>query len=143
MKEIKTTPLPTTLEEAFKYAQINERIVPWASYGEHISITCKNHPELRWHTKNIGGIGSRSIFFTNWPAEECSCSGGLLEPLIPENWEQKIVPLKIITCSCCKEPLAEEKYRNSTHCHECFESHCGYPEINGTWKNPCGADKRQ
>lgn len=38
--------------------------------GEHIPLTCKNHPELRWSTKNIGALredGSpmlaRNIFF--------------------------------------------------------------------------------
>lgn len=30
-------------------------------YGTHIPMTCKNHPNLRWSTKNIGG---RSIFFS-------------------------------------------------------------------------------
>lgn len=30
-------------------------------YGTHIPMTCKNHPNLRWNTKNIGG---RSIFFS-------------------------------------------------------------------------------
>lgn len=45
-------------------------------YGQHISLTCKNHPHLRWHTKNIAPIGARSIFFISGkPGEqECSCS---------------------------------------------------------------------
>ena len=42
----------------------DDRITPTAEYGVHIPLTCKNHPELRWHTKNIGGIGSRRIFFS-------------------------------------------------------------------------------
>ena len=29
----------------------------------HVSLTCKNHPDLLWYTKNIGYIGARSIFF--------------------------------------------------------------------------------
>jgi hypothetical protein len=28
-----------------------------------VSLTCKNHPDLRWNTKNIMYIGARSIFF--------------------------------------------------------------------------------
>lgn len=39
------------------------RIVDSAPYGQHIPLTCENHPELRWHTKNISPIGARSIFF--------------------------------------------------------------------------------
>src|ERR1044071_5505075 len=43
---------------------LDGRITPFAKYGEHIPLFCVNHPDLRWHTKNIGGIGARSIFFT-------------------------------------------------------------------------------
>ena len=39
------------------------RIVAWAVYGQHIALTCKNHPDLRWSTKNIEYIGARHIFF--------------------------------------------------------------------------------
>lgn len=30
---------------------------------DHVSLTCRNHPDLRWMTKNIDYIGARSIFF--------------------------------------------------------------------------------
>ena len=59
----------------------------------HVSITCKNHPELRWSCKDVawnfpGYNGSRGIFFSGRytgklhsdgsgaecePADECSC----------------------------------------------------------------------
>lgn len=43
--------------------------------GAHIPLTCKNHPELRWFTKNIDYIGARSIFFDgDWNTKECDCS---------------------------------------------------------------------
>ncbi len=28
-----------------------------------VHLYCEDHPDLRWSTKNIGGIGARSIFF--------------------------------------------------------------------------------
>jgi hypothetical protein len=56
----------------------------WGQYGEicvackdrsHISLTCKNHPELRWSTKNISPIGARNIYFEGSRGQlECKCS---------------------------------------------------------------------
>lgn len=44
-------------------------------YGQHIALTCKKHPEMTWHTKNIAPIGARNIFFDGAPGErECDCS---------------------------------------------------------------------
>lgn len=126
--EITHTPLPTTLEEAYKYAQINSRIVPWAPYGQHIGLTCKNHPELSWSTKNISYIGARSIFYDYKGHGECGCSGHDLEVKVPQNWQSLLVPLAIIKCHCCSEELHEERDRNSTHCSPCFNAHCMYPE---------------
>jgi hypothetical protein len=47
-----------------------DRIDVTQERGAHIRITCKNHPELRWSTKNIGSMNedgsfymSRNIFF--------------------------------------------------------------------------------
>lgn len=34
-----------------------------AEYGQHVALRCKNHPHLRWSTKNIAPIGARNIFF--------------------------------------------------------------------------------
>ena len=48
------------------------RIVAWAVYGQHIALTCKNHPDLRWSTKNIEYIGARHIFFLG-KGMECDC----------------------------------------------------------------------
>lgn len=48
------------------------RITKKAPYGRHIALTCKNHPDKRWSTKNIGHIGARTIFYDS-QGEECSC----------------------------------------------------------------------
>lgn len=50
-----------------------------------VELQCKNHPKLRWHTKNIAPIGCRSLFFNLDcdPAmgfKECPCP---LNALIP------------------------------------------------------------
>ena len=50
--------------------------------GEMIELTCINHSDLRWMTKNIDFIGARSIFYTGkvdnvgyFPdVPECDCS---------------------------------------------------------------------
>lgn len=131
---METTPLPTTLEEAYKYASKNGRIVPWAGYGEHIDLTCKNHPDLRWSTKNINCIGARNIFFSsNWQKnmasefkDECQCSGTDLELVVPNNWQEKLVPLRIVHCGCCKEAICEENSNFSWgSCKKCFDARCG------------------
>lgn len=66
------------------------RIVDWAEYGQHIPLTCRKHPKLRWNTKNIAPIGCRTLFFTGevkedgtrdtW-ARECECSVLELVPI--------------------------------------------------------------
>lgn len=60
------------------------RIVTSAVYGQPIGLTCKNHPELSWNTKNIAPIGCRTLFFNGDRAgryvRECDCS---LRDLIP------------------------------------------------------------
>lgn len=64
------------------------RIVAHAEYGRHIALTCINHPEKRWSTKNIGGIGSRTIFYNlqceDGMGEECDCPIHCLRPLAPD-----------------------------------------------------------
>ena len=50
------------------------RIVDCCGYGHHIALTCKNHPNLRWSTKNIDCIGARSIFYVTEDTPECNCS---------------------------------------------------------------------
>lgn len=59
----------------------DDRITKKAVRGQHIKLTCKNHPELEWSTKNISHIGARNIFFSsNWDNNpiiwkiECSCT---------------------------------------------------------------------
>jgi hypothetical protein len=49
------------------------RIDKTQPYGAHIDLTCKNHPGLRWSTKNIRFIGARSIFFDSRSESECEC----------------------------------------------------------------------
>jgi hypothetical protein len=66
---------------AFPWFSGGETICPNVTCGAHITLRCKNHPDLRWSTKNIGYIGGRSIFFSsNWGAkdvsdykQECEC----------------------------------------------------------------------
>jgi len=55
--------------------QREDTIDPDQPFGEHIALTCRNHPDLRWHTKNISCIGARSIFFAdaNTRLNECTC----------------------------------------------------------------------
>lgn len=55
----------------------DDRITKKAPYSRHIALTCKNHPDKRWSTKNIDHIGARTIFYnlSGEPdmGEECSC----------------------------------------------------------------------
>lgn len=57
--------------------QRSHTIDPDQPYGEHIALYCVNHPDLRWHTKNIDCIGARSIFYAGNPFDgsECPCPG--------------------------------------------------------------------
>ena len=61
-----------------EFTQRHHTIDPEQPYGRHISLTCRNHRELRWMTKNIDYIGARSIFFpaAMSGAEECTCPVG-------------------------------------------------------------------
>lgn len=74
---------------AFELAHEDGRIVPWAHYGEHITIKCKKCG-TEYSTKNIGGIGCRSIFFMNGERGKC-CSELIdiknLEVVEPTEWE--------------------------------------------------------
>lgn len=58
--------------------QRTQTIDPEQPYGQHIALTCKNHPDLRWSTKNISYIGARSIFYFSENTPECDCSSNLL-----------------------------------------------------------------
>ena len=49
------------------------RIISTAEYGQQIELACRNHPELRWSTKNIDSIGCRHIFYVTIGKPECSC----------------------------------------------------------------------
>lgn len=42
---------------------MDDRIIETIPYGQHITLTCRKHPDLRWSTKNISHIGARSLFF--------------------------------------------------------------------------------
>lgn len=60
------------------------RIVDFKEYGQHIALRCKNHPELRWSTKNISPIGARTLFYDlmdECRVPECDCKLGDLEPV--------------------------------------------------------------
>lgn len=62
-----------------------KKIVENKEYGEHVILTCENHHYLRWSTKNISPIGSRTIFYQGDKDDhghpECSCKLGSLIPL--------------------------------------------------------------
>ena len=57
-------------------------------YGEHIPLTCKNHRDKRWSTKNIDFIGARTIFYNLYSdpnlGPECDCPHSCLEVVLPE-----------------------------------------------------------
>jgi len=60
--------------------QRDARITTSAPYGQHIGLRCRNHPHLRWHTKNIAPIGCRRVFYDSANVPECTCPAGDLEP---------------------------------------------------------------
>lgn len=52
------------------------RLTDKAVYGRQIKLTCKNHPNKFWSTKNISPIGCRTIFwdlFHDSEGPECDC----------------------------------------------------------------------
>lgn len=62
----------------------DDRITKKAEYGRHIALRCKNHPDLRWSTKNIAPIGCRTIFYNlhgDAMPPECDCPLSALEPV--------------------------------------------------------------
>jgi hypothetical protein len=74
-------------QNAANRIQRNHTIDPDQPYGQHIMLTCRNHRELRWNTKNIDFIGARSIFFASGRtgAIECDCSARDLEVVKDES----------------------------------------------------------
>lgn len=62
------------------------RITKQFPYGQHIALFCINHPEKRWHTKNIDGIGCRTIFYNMMydrpMTPECNCPTSDLRPVV-------------------------------------------------------------
>jgi hypothetical protein len=61
---------------------MEDRIVDWAPYGEHIKLECKNCGATG-STKNIRYIGARTIFVP------CNCSVKYLEPVQPADWQER------------------------------------------------------
>jgi len=57
-------------------------------YGEHIPLTCVNHPDKRWSTKNIDHIGVRSIYYNLYNVsdmgDECDCPISDLVPVMED-----------------------------------------------------------
>lgn len=53
--------------------QREHTIDPSQPYGTKILLTCRNHPEMRWGTKNIDYIGARTIFYQGLNDDECPC----------------------------------------------------------------------
>lgn len=56
--------------------------------GEHIALTCVNHQDKRWSTKNIDFIGARHLFYNldnvADMGPECPCPMSDLRPLTLE-----------------------------------------------------------
>lgn len=65
--------------------QHDNRITLRAEYGQQIALTCVNHPDKRWSTKNIAPIGCRTIFYNLHAVPdmgpECNCSIRDLRPV--------------------------------------------------------------
>jgi hypothetical protein len=68
------------------------RITTNEHYVVPVGLTCKNHPALRWSTKNIGAVCntgevegrimfSRTIFYEGEYGTECSCPASELVTL--------------------------------------------------------------
>lgn len=55
-------------------------------HGQQLALTCRNHPALRWSTKNIAPIGCRKIFFDLMGEcqgqAECDCPASDLIPVV-------------------------------------------------------------
>lgn len=54
----------STLEDSYYIDPANKQ-------ANHIGLTCKQHPHLKWHTKNISPVGCRRIYSNQ--DEECDC----------------------------------------------------------------------
>lgn len=66
-------------------AGLEGRIIKGAEYGQQIALTCVNHPDKRWSTKNISPIGCRRIFWNLFNeggmGQECDCELSDLRPV--------------------------------------------------------------
>ena len=51
------------IKENAERIQMTQTIDPTVPYTSKVVLTCKDHPNLRWSTKNISYIGARTIFF--------------------------------------------------------------------------------
>lgn len=81
------------MSTAFPFFPGGEKICAQCEYGEHIELRCRKHLDLVWHTKNIGYIGGRSIFFdldgTCQKANKTKCDCPLSELFHPEHAQSK------------------------------------------------------
>jgi hypothetical protein len=93
-------------EARAEYIQQHETIDPTQPYGVHISLRCKNHPDLRWSTKNISYIGARSVFYQEGlSGPECPCLMSDLE-VVPDE-------------PCIHPGVFAQPGRDSEHCYRC------------------------
>lgn len=65
------------------------------AYGYHsVTLTCVNHSDMRWSTKNIGYIGARTIYYElgndSITEPECPCSINDLIVLPHEQYEMDL-----------------------------------------------------
>lgn len=77
-----------TIEALTRTGNPDDKIVAHAENGEHIPLTCINHPTKLWTTKNIQHIGARRIFYNlsnvQGMGPECDCPASCLRPIKPE-----------------------------------------------------------
>ena len=65
-------------------------MMPWVSNRivEHgdasLLLTCRQHRDLCWCTKNLGWVGARSIFFFGWLLPDDPHGYGLKHPVTGE-----------------------------------------------------------
>jgi hypothetical protein len=65
---------------------MNGKIVKHAPYGRHIDLICSCG--ARYHTKNIGFVGARSIFSRG---SSCDCPASELRPLTLQEIETELL----------------------------------------------------
>ncbi len=89
----------SSLNEAFDYAKLNNRIVPWEPIKGYVSVKCQHSTYFK--TKNIDKIGacyftltsqsknSKCFAFSIFCDDKEKCC---YEIILPKDWKTRIVP---------------------------------------------------